>query len=346
MRAQATPEGIRITPVGLWYVLFTVVVAVAASNTGNNALYMVLAAMLAVLAVSGIASRQNVRGLAIDLDPPAELHANQPARFGFAVHNRGRLLPRWALLFNLSAAGRPRLVPHLPRGRASRGSIELILPRRGHHPLPAAHVASLFPFGLFRKGARYRGAGRLLVFPELYSAATAQPDAAGDFGETASRRAGWGHELHALRAFRHGDDPRRVHWKQTARTGGLIFMERESEENRRLSILVDNGVGELGAEAAQRFERLVSEAATAAADALARGYEVELVTRGRRLAFAAGRRQRYAVLEALALLEPAPAAAPASSASPALRTPLVAGDPRARVLRLALPEAALPEAVG
>jgi uncharacterized protein (DUF58 family) len=175
MSRQAVPEGIRITQVGLWYVLFTVVVAVAATNTGNNALYMVLAAMLAILAVSGVVSRQNVRGLAVDLDPPAELYANQPARVGFALRNRGRLLPRWGLLFNLSAAGTPRLVPHLPRGRASRGAIELILPRRGRHPLPAAHVASLFPFGLFRKGVRYRGDAQVLVFPELYPAAAERP---------------------------------------------------------------------------------------------------------------------------------------------------------------------------
>src|SRR5687767_9120055 len=43
------PEGIRITKVGLWYVLLTVLVGAAATNTGNNALYLVLAAMLALL---------------------------------------------------------------------------------------------------------------------------------------------------------------------------------------------------------------------------------------------------------------------------------------------------------
>jgi len=325
---RSTPEGIRITKVGLWYVLFSVVVAIGATNTGNNALYMVLAVMLALLVVSGVVSRQNVRRLAVDLEPPDELFANRPAAFRFALHNRGGLLPRWCLLFSLSSAGTPRLVPYLPRGRASRGEIELILPRRGRQPLPAVHVASLFPFGFFRKGVRYRSAGEVLVFPELYAAAAERPDGESDFGETPSRHPGWGHDLHALRAFRQGDDPRRVHWKQTARTGGLIFMERESEENRRLSILLDNGAGDLAGEAAPRFERLVSEAATAADDYLARGHEVELVTRDRRVAFAGGRRQRFAILETLALVGPVPR----SSA------PLRAGDPRAGELRLALRE--------
>ncbi len=324
---KQTPEGIRITKVGLWYVLFAVVVAIAASNTGNNALYMVLAVMLALLIVSGVVSRGNVRRLAVELDPPGELYARRPARLGFSLENRGRFLPRWCLLFSVSRSGTPRLVPHLPRRGAATGDLELILPRRGRHALPHAHVASLFPFGLFRKGVRYATGAEVLVYPELFAAAADRAAGTADFGEEASRRAGWGHELHALRNFRQGDDPRRIHWKQTARTGGLIYMERESEENRRLSILLDNGVGPLAGEAAEeRFERLVSEAATAADDYLARGHEVELVTRDRTVPFAAGRRQRHAVLEALALVQPVGRS----------RVPLTASDPRAGELRLAL----------
>jgi uncharacterized protein (DUF58 family) len=77
-----------------------------------------------------------------------------------------------------------------------------------------------------------------------------------------------------------------------------------------------------------RFERLVSEAATAAVDHLARGWEVELVTRGRTLPFAAGVRQRWTLLEALALVEPV---APGAGA-------LRSSDPRAAELRLGMAE--------
>jgi uncharacterized protein (DUF58 family) len=60
-----------------------------------------------------------------------------------------------------------------------------------------------------------------------------------------------------------------------------------------------------GDEARERFERLVSEAATTAVDYLDRGYEVELVTRDRAIRFGAGRRQRATILEHLAVIEPA-----------------------------------------
>jgi len=326
-RSRPVPEGIRITKVGLWYVLFTVIVSIAATNTGNNALYMVLALMLGVLVASGLLSRQNVRALEVSLEAPHEIFANRPFHLHFRLRNRSRLLPRWLLLFSVSRKGRPLLVPYLGRRGSGVGDAELILPRRGRRNLDSVHVSSLFPFGFFRKGVRYPVDLPLLVYPEIFPAASSRLESLGTVGDEAGRRAGRGHDLYALRGFRQGDDPRSIHWKQTARTGDMVFMEREAETGRRLSILFDNGVGVLADQATEmRFERLVSEAATAAVDYLARDYLVELVTRDRVVGFGRGRRQRHAVLEALALVEPI-------ERSP---TALRASDPAAPQLRLGM----------
>jgi uncharacterized protein (DUF58 family) len=322
---RAVPEGIRITTVGLWYVLLSVLVAIAATNTGNNALYMVLALMFAVLILSGLTSRENVRGLEVELEPPGEVYANRPFSLGFTLRSRARVSPRWFLLFTVSRSAQPLLIPFLPRRGKSVGQLDMMIRSRGHHQFPWAHVSSLFPFGFFRKGVRYRVDFEMLVFPELFPAASARPRESEQYGEEASRRPGAGHDLHSLRVFRRGDDPRGIHWKQTARTGELIYTERATERSRRLSIVFDNAVGELADETAKtRFERLVSEAATAAVDHLGRGYEVELVTRDRTIPFAGGPRQRLAVLEALALVEPRPVAREALSST----------DPRAPQLRV------------
>lgn len=327
-RRRPVPEGIRITTVGLWYVLLSVLVAIAATNTGNNSLYTVMSVMLAVLILSGVLSRENVRGLAIELQPPGEVFANRPFTLGFSLANRSRLAPRWFLLFSVSRSAQPMLVPYLPKKGRSVGQIEMMIRARGRQSFPHAHVSSLFPFGFFRKGVRYPADLELLVFPELFPAAvSSRHEAKQPHGDEASRRAGWGHGLHSLRPFRHGDDPRGIHWKQTARTGNMVYMERESELSRRLAILFDNGVGELKDDDARlRFERLVSEAATSAVDHLARGYEVELVTRDRVLTFAGGPRQRLAILETLALVE----------TRPAMVEPLMPSDPRAQQLRVHL----------
>ena len=325
LRRRPVPEGIRITTVGLWFVLLSILVAIAATNTGNNSLYTVLAAMFAILILSGFLSRENVRGLEVELENPGEVFANRPFSLGFTLKSRARVFPRWFLLFTVSRSAQPLLVPYLPRRGRSVGQLEMLLRARGRHQLPFAHVSSLFPFGFFRKGVRYPVDLELLVFPEIFLAGASHVDDTEQQGEEASRRSGQGHGLYALRDFRFGDDPRGIHWKQTARTGSLVYMERESESSRRLSILFDNGVGDLADEASQsRFERLVSEAATAALDHLARGYQVELVTRDQVLAFAGGSRQRLAILEALALVAP----------GPRQPDPLLPGDARVPQLRV------------
>ncbi|HRC87041.1 MAG TPA: DUF58 domain-containing protein, partial [Thermoanaerobaculia bacterium] len=226
---HAAPEAIRITKVGSWYVLFTVLVAIAATNTGNNALYMVWAVMLAVLVVSGVVSRQNLRSLEVELAPPGEVFANQPTGVAFTLRNRGRFWPRWFLLVSLARTSRPWLVPHLPVAGVGKGEFEVSFPRRGLETLKAVHVSTLFPFGLFKKGARYPLELELLVFPELFPASSVEPEATGENGQQSRRERGRGPDLHLLRDFQPGDDPRGIHWKQTARTGQTIFLEREAE---------------------------------------------------------------------------------------------------------------------
>lgn len=300
---QTIPEGIRLTKVGAWFIGITLIVGVAAANTGNNALYLVEALLLSTLVVSGVTSRRNVRRLEVTVEPPPEAFANQPFEVDFTVVNRDRFLARRLLVLGLGT-GPEALVSHLPRRGAQGGRLELLASRRGLFELPWAHIHSLFPLGLFRKGMRVRLDREMLVFPELFPAARGAASQLGRAGESPSRRRGWGHELLSLRRFQSGDDVRSIHWKQSARLGELIFMEREAELGQRLSIALDNGVGELDHRQELRFERLVSEAATAAHDYLQRGYEVELVTRDGRVPFGAGPAQRIRILRELALLQP------------------------------------------
>lgn len=300
---KTVPEGIRITKVGLWFIILTVLVAVPAANTGNNALYLVEATMLSLLVVSGVISRQNLRRLEIDFQPPSEVYAKEPFDVGFQLSNRGLLWPRWLLILTGAEQTKSVLVPFLPRRSSYQGSLEMTATRRGLLRLEHAHLASIFPLGLFRKGMRYRVDLDLLVFPEIRSAAEFRHRGLGGVGERPARKIGIGPELHGLRTFRAGDDRRGIHWKQTARTGELIYMEREAETGQRVSIVLDNAVGELTSGAQEEaFESLVSEAATAANYYLERDHEVELVTRNELVGFGRGRGHRRKILETLALL--------------------------------------------
>lgn len=300
-------DRIRITKVGFWYVLFTLVVGLAAANTGNNALYLVEAMLLALLAASGFISRKNLAAIEVTAEASGEIYAKQPFALTATVTNRDRWFAKRLLVLSAGEDSDSRLVPILPRRDELETRLTLLARRRGRYRIEAIRVASIFPLGLIFKSKRHPLDLELLVFPEIYPGDVSRLNATGRTGDEPTRESGVGHELLTLREFRPGDDPRGIHWKQSARTGQMVFMEREAERGKRLSIVFDNAVGKLVNEGAvRRFERLVSEAASSAVHHLEQGYEVELVTRNGVTPYAGGRAQKLRLLEALALIAPEP----------------------------------------
>jgi uncharacterized protein (DUF58 family) len=323
MSRQTVPEGIRITKVGLWYIVLTVLVAIPAANTGNNSLYLVEACLLALLVVSGVTSRQNLRRLDIELVPPAEVYARQPFDLAFRVCHSGWIWDRRLLVIAGIGEGKPVLVQHLVKGEVQDGHLELMVPKRGLLPIPYVHLSSIYPLGLFRKGMRYRSDIELLVYPQILDAPASRYRGAGPAGDRPFFNDTATTEIYTLRKFRPGDDRRGVHWKQTARTGELIFMEREAEKGQRVSLLFDNNVpSSSDPEVAEAFELVVSEVATAASYLNERGFEVELITRGEIVGFGRGPQHRRRMLHSLALIAPVVDAG----------LPLVGSDPSAPTL--------------
>lgn len=335
MSRQVRSGGLRLTKVGLGFVLLSAILTLAAINSGNNGLYLALAAMGGMLVVSHVSGVVNVRGIDVELETPEEIFANRPARLHLSLRNRSRLWGRFLVLVRVpidrDTEGRtsPHLVARLARRASTEGEIELLAGFRGRLTLGEIELSSLFPLGFFHKLVRRSTNLEILVFPELFPASSLLPMRTGRTGDDPAARKGWGHDLLGLRAFRHGDDPRSIHWRRSASTGALVVKEREAEESRRLSIVLDNGhEGSLDPNTLRRFERLVSEAATAACDVLGRGHEVELVTRDGIVPFAAGRRQRRRVLETLALIVP--------TSAPAFGGELTSTAPGVAHLRLSL----------
>src|SRR6202142_3085415 len=68
----------EVTRAGMIYILITVVIGIAAINTGNNLLYVIVAALLSAIVVSGIASAAVLRSLALDVHLPEHVFAGRP----------------------------------------------------------------------------------------------------------------------------------------------------------------------------------------------------------------------------------------------------------------------------
>ncbi|HVP50858.1 MAG TPA: DUF58 domain-containing protein [Terriglobales bacterium] len=86
-----------VTREGLVYSLFVLVIGIAALNTGNNLLFIVVSAMLAAIVVSGVASAGVLRGLDLDVSVPAHVFAGSTALARLTLHNRRRRTPSFSV---------------------------------------------------------------------------------------------------------------------------------------------------------------------------------------------------------------------------------------------------------
>jgi len=94
---------IKPTRDGWWCLFVAVGLGVAAINTGNNLLYLLVSALLALIVVSGILSEQAMRGLALTGITPEEVYAGRPALLGATLANRKRWLTSYSVTLELLA---------------------------------------------------------------------------------------------------------------------------------------------------------------------------------------------------------------------------------------------------
>ena len=87
----------ELTREGMAYLVVVLVISVAALNTANNLLWMVVAAMLAVIAVSGGASAANLRRLELEVVVPRNAFATKPVQLRVNLANPRRWMPAFSV---------------------------------------------------------------------------------------------------------------------------------------------------------------------------------------------------------------------------------------------------------
>lgn len=86
-----------VTRAGIIYVLVTLVIGIAALNTGNNLLYIVVAAMLAAILVSGVVSAWVLRWLELDVRLPEHVCAGRAVVGRIVLRNPRKWLPSFSV---------------------------------------------------------------------------------------------------------------------------------------------------------------------------------------------------------------------------------------------------------
>ncbi len=305
-----------------WWCLFAAMgLGVAAVNTGNNLLYLLSSMLLGLVVVSGILSEAVMRGLRLACAPPEEIYAGVPALCGAIIANRKRWVPSYSLALEvLSPSGKVDRILYVPRLEAGAERLmtwETFFPARGRRRLPGVRVTTRFPFGVFLKAGRVMLDDEVLVFPAVGPASPALLRRLGGTGAAVSRRRGRGSDLHNLRDYLPGDDPRHIHWPSSAKAQTLTVREMEAETTSDTRIVLEGS----GHRDPARLEAALSEAASLAVHLLRAGALVEVAAAGLHVPLARGRAQERRILTALALYGPEGSPSGAGAAPPERATP-------------------------
>ncbi len=297
---------LRLTRDGRFFIAITIGIGLAAINTGNNLLYLVLGWMLSMIIASGLLSDLTMRGLEVTRRSPRRIFARRPFLMEIAVENLKDGFASYSIeiedLVNDKALDKRCYFLKIPAERTQKTSYRHTFGRRGLYKFSGFRIATKFPFALFHKSRRIDVGGEVVVYPPVEPIAL-PPPAAKRTGETATNMPGRRGEFFGLREYRDGDDRRSIHWRSSARTGHLLIREYERESQRRASVFVDNALPAAPTPAqANALERAITTAASLAAAYLRSGFAVRVVARGEAVKFGAGEAQLDRVLRLLALL--------------------------------------------
>ena len=268
MSAQRT--GLQPTREGIATLLLTLAVAVAATITGNNLLYMVLAALLSLLVLSAVLGSWNLRGLEVARMLPAELFADSEGRGRLVLRNRRRWLPSVALsVLELDGAVASAMVGAVPTGEAS-VPFGWRFQRRGPAALGRIRISSAFPFGLARRWRDFSLPAELLVYPRPLGAWWS-PEAGtrGHDESSADGMAGGQGDFAGLRDYAPGDSLRSIHWPTSARRTQPVVVQRTTDVSERVIVRVRDQQG-------PAWENELGRATGEVIRAFARGCEVGL----------------------------------------------------------------------
>jgi uncharacterized protein (DUF58 family) len=258
-----------VTIEGVLFMVFLAVIGVAAWNTSNNLLYLILSALLAFLVAANLIGRMSLADLSIQLRFPDHIFAGEPATIIVTLTNHKHIVPAYSLLIEAVSEessgkrykknkpkdddseeadeqpedgheiGKLAYFVLTPPRASARSRVDYTFERRGCYPIKGFRISTKFPAGFLKKWRRIDATGEILVYPK--------PKPLDDFyhalpilaGQIQSAVRGSGDDLYAIRRYHPSDHMRNIDWKATAKSRELMVREHTREDDRRLTIVLD-----------------------------------------------------------------------------------------------------------
>jgi uncharacterized protein (DUF58 family) len=344
----------KITREGWIYAGGILLVALAALNTGNNLLFLILATLIAAILISGILSSITLSGVSLRLELPEHIFAKQAVRGQVELRNEKSTMPSFSLrveaVTDKNSSGSailetPAYFPYIRKRDLLKLSVPITFPRRGIYRQEAFRIVTRFPFGFLQKSRRLNLLTEAVVYPSVEPMHELLEILPGLQGALESLTKGRGQDLYALRDYMPTDSARHVHWKASARLGSLMVREFTREDDCRVLLVLDPhtaGSGEtfsaaIPAEPLLRFERAVTLCAGLAWHFYERNAILQFRSAGVETPLAPAKENIFDVLRYLAVAQPL-----ATDASHALLSELAAQPELFKVIVTSQPHGSIP----
>ncbi len=295
----------RITGSGYLFGGALALVGAAAIASANNLLFLILAAMLATLLISGFVSRLGLAGLELELILPEHISALQPVTARLRLRN-----VKWFPSFAIALSSRPGasaqvlkqeiVFPTVPGRSTLEVDAAAVFPRRGLHQENLFVIATRFPFGFVERRAWVSIRSEVVIYPALDGSSVSEKLLGELRGELEREQRGLGSDFYRLRPYEFHESARYVDWKSSAHTRELQVREFAREERSTVYLFFD-----LRMPAGEAFEQSVANCAFLAWKLSGESARVRFRTQLADLVFPE-QVDLYEILRALALVNSAP----------------------------------------
>ncbi len=335
-RRWLMPMTFGITREGVIFIIVLFILSLAAINTGNNLLFMILAVLLSAILTSGIFARSSLRSVSVSMDVPENVFVGERVSIKISLRNRKRFFPSVSITvedlgettriysekrrskiwswkgkthagtgdFDRKVMEHNAYFPFIAPGEARTELVSRTFPKRGRYVLTGFRLTTCFPFAFFRRGERVRATGEVLVYPAVQEVSSYYHLLPFQPGRVEGQHAGSGDTLWAIRRYHEGESARLVDWKATAKTDDLMARQFAREEESRFSLILDTAVHPTApADYPDRFEKAVSLAASIASHFSEEGADFEFLTPEEFVPRGAGAGHLYRILRCLATVE-------------------------------------------
>jgi hypothetical protein len=272
---MAVKTSYRVTKGGWALLGVCALLSLGAFNASLNMIYLLSSLLIGMFLIALLLPLWGAGGLDCRRTLPEQPHAGEPFPVDLHARSRRRTAVRFLALRDplcLGPEGRPRenLVVRLAGGSAASVRSAAGPLARGAHRVAAVTWASGFPFGVAESLARREESEELLVYPvrgELCAEMSLALKSQGTRVGAVSRVGLPSEEFRAVREYKPGDNPRRIHWRATAHHDKLHVREMERERFAPVLVALDSRVpASLGPDERRRAEAALEWAVGFAAE--------------------------------------------------------------------------------